>query len=666
MVTLTKQAATFTVEINRSFGGEYAGWEAADYLLPVAVRERMAPDVHKAVLRLNLAEARSHAWEWKGFLGPDDRIRIFQRLPSGERGALFEGFAVETEMIWDGRNEEAIATAVSRAFRLKRDFVVNGRWMTSKAGAMAYYAGLPCVFNAEGKPNRAATPYEAPAGYPAGAPGVFPFTADDDPNAEFWTLGNVLDYLAWIYNRDQVWVENPMPGDTDYDRTDPVLLDVEGMNLWDALAAAAAKGGCDLWERVLSDEGGLPVFRIALLERGSGPLASLRRQSAVVGEETALDLDETNVHAARVAENTAGAVARPLVGGGRMLYEITVALGKAWDPARLAIPAGEEAWPSKELEGYEASDYVKRYCTYGADFPDYAECGRLWAADTDGRYSAAPYNLPTVDVADLADQEAESWPLMLYPPLPTLTRYSSAGGKPTQNVLVEMSIDNGDNWFVLTGYRVLPDRLGIYIDEANLADLGPKGEVSAADNLFQQLDDDPSQVSVRMTCTIASPHRALVSPAATGECPTAFASVEWFERETLGQVRVRASSSQFTGSGLAVDEADGTADLEAAAEEIQRVAQARALEGRIGVEWPTESVALGDTVEKIDGIDYWMFSTEGPSARRPRIVGIDRHLAADAYSMDIHLDTDRQMPVRPARRRKAPRGPAAVPERMLR
>ena len=547
-------------------------------------------------------------------------------------------------------SERLIVTAVGPAFRLRRDSIVLGRVMLDKATTVRYFSGVPCVFHADGRGNRHPT-RQAVEGAPA--VGVPVFTHDGDPTGQLWTAREAFEYLQWFYNPNETWIANhafdaetddeePLVfGDEPEDESPTVFVSVEALSLWEALAAVADKGGYDVCE-IVSNVARRPSCAIRIQRRGGGRELSVDHQPPdASGAMPAMDTTLTNLFAASVAETVASSVTRPVVLGGASLYEITVELGKAWDGDDLAIPDGEQADPNAE----PTTNYYKRYVTGGEDFAAYAAAGRLWDANTDGRYSEAPWSLSVPDVAVLAGQEVGCWPTMPYPPLPCLTRLAEATGeKESAGLWVEVSFDGGTNWQPLTGCRALPGRLGVYITTPNLADIQVAGEDidPLMDNLFARLVNDAANVKVRMTCCVASPERNAVRPDRAPTAGTCFDQAELFDMGATGQIRIRAASSRFFGGGVSADEADGTSELTRVAADIRAVCEDRYLEGSIPVEWVWPEVRIGDEVRKIGGIEYPLAINAGPAKRYPRVVAYRHHLRPEQWSTIITLDTDRK------------------------
>jgi len=619
---------------------QYGSWVPLPAAREATVIERLFPSISRCQVPLDLARcaagAGRHAWQWPEEIDLDDLLAI--RTGNGETlRTWFVGVVVDVDAGWDADDEHVTITCAGLAFRMKADTIVYGRYMETAGGDVAHFSGLPCDFNAGGRANMAASRETVD-----GAPRAVPyFTYDGDPDAEPWTLSDVLDYLAWRYNAGEDWIQNPDLPQSLLDRDEAVVTSAEGLSFLDAWAAACAEDGYETYESFDPDRNGTFGSRIRVVRVGEGDAVTLTRLGAGVGEtEPLVDLSAMNVFASSVAHATAPAVTRPIVAGGRRLVEITVTLGQAWDPSRLDL-GGADADPD-----HPEGQFLDRYCRGGSDFDSYADVGRLWDANPDGRYSAAPFSLPVADMADLAGETAGSWPLGPYPPLPTLTMFGTdAAGRTTRGAVAEITFDGGSNWHPLTGFQTLPDRLGLWINVANPARVwknDPDAPPDADNNLFAQLVDDASKVAVRLTCTVAAPDRRIERPSRRATAGTLFETACWLDRGTFDQKRSVAATSIFSGSGLAQDTVSGGEAIAALAEAVQEARDGREIEASLACEWPDEPVDLTDTVQTLEGIDYDLRPRPNDPDSAARVVGLDRHFTTDGWAVTIALGSCRK------------------------
>ncbi len=618
-------------------------------LLPIEVRDAVAPNYSIAKIRLNIPLAATHGWNWRQFIEPDDLVSIISdHIEPAETQVLFDGFVTDGQVGFD-RNESFVITANGFAFRLARDrsYQVFGRYMASKGGTVTRYAGLKCSFNTNGKPNGIDGVFPATGG----APTVMPkFTYDHDPDATWWRAITAMEYLLWNYNADETFLTNPTITPDQRSKSPIVQVDVDGLSLWEALARIGDAGGYDVFETISLDaENQSFSHAINVVKRSEGAEVVIKHQagSFATSLET-LDTDQTNLYAARIAEATASCITTPVVLGGRNLYEITIELSKAWDPSKLAIPAGGSIkLPGKE-KANATNPWVQRYWSGGSSFSSYAEVARRWDANTDGLFSGSPYSLSVPDIALTCGLDANIWPAMPYQAHPMLTKLAPAGSLGAgKEALLEISYDAGDTWEPLSGYRAYPGRLGVYLNIHNLAGIYPDGGDQNTDNLFQKLVDSPASVKIRLTCSIASPDRQYFSPGRNKQAGTVFFTGTVFQKGKLGQARIRTASSRFAGTGLAADTVTMAAGTKAITDETRRIQalnEDRNVEAALILEWIEDAGApLSGVVKRIAGLNMSLHTNAGAAARYPRIVG--RTFRLETMQTELMLDTDRQSAV---------------------
>ena len=626
-------------------------------LVPLQVSDAIAPEVARAKVELNLPLLKLHAWQWRQAVSVDDYVAIVSDHPDpAEAYTPFCGFIVDPDFTFGADDEGCVLTAVSPAFRLKRDVIVYGRWMIDGNGDLRHCSGLPCAFNAGGKPNchpdlQDVSPLGITRRPPPewdGRTGVPVFTYDGDPNAGFWTAPQIFEYLMWLYNGFETWVRNYDLLLADYARDEMIVLATEGVSLWDALHAAADKAGYDVGEWFLNDGAGIPYSQIVIVRRHCGRAVTVRHQPVSPdGAMQNLRLEGTNLFSASIAEPTSSCVTVPIVAGGRDVYEITVDLDPVWQPDWLELPAGSRIVAPDEKGHTPAmhEEYCKRYVAGGEDFPLYADCGRLWDANTDGRYCDAPWSLAVCNVAALAGEESGTWPVMTHSPLPLLSRGGPGGAQ--METFLELSWDGGAHWHGMWGYELLDDRLGVRLTMENLAGV-VRPPVDADDlpdpiteNLFYKLLELPCYIRMRLTVCVAGPSRNVVAPARREAAGTSFATVAWFDRQTAGQRRIRPAGARLEVAGLEADTADGTAELTDAAEAVQDACEGRLLEASLPIEW-MEDARVTDVVERIAGLEYDLAVNAGKARLAPRVVGRLLNFTPETYTMALTLSTDRK------------------------
>jgi hypothetical protein len=638
----------------RTADGGWGNYVISSAMIPVEASDSTAPGVARAQLELNIPGLRSWPWQWRRHVAQDDMIMIVQVAATGMPAVIFDGFVTDCRWRIDSAGRAvAMIYAVGRQQRLVADseFAVYGRYMKQRASVggwpvINHYSGLPCSFNAGGRPNCV----EAQIGVNT----YQVFGCDDAPSAEYWTALGAIRYLLQRYNAAaEPWLTSPTITDAQEAASPVIFTDVEGLGLWEALAAIADDGGYDVaavtamseppegnwWEGPIRITSAITVTR-----RGSGDEIVINHQApAADGTPTVFDVERTNLMATSVTERSAGCVTAPIVLGGRDLYETTITLKQAWDPDLLDDLAGLAIVPAGEEAADSASDYVAKYCTIGSEFAAYAAAGRLYDANTDGLLSASPYSLTTTDMAALCGQTAGSWPLMNYDILPMLTGRSDPAIA-TPDVLVEWSYDLGTTWYVLDGAEIVPGRLAIYLPHRNLAAIVPQESDREADgridSLIAHLRDD--YVWVRITCCVAAPSRQSVSASRRAGAGTAFATSRVIDRGDLDAARIRSASSRYAASGVSADEASAGTNLVAQATRIQDLNESRLVEAQIPLEWiEVDDVPLGGVVKKIAGIEVSLAANVGPAVKYPRIVARRWMLRPEAAQTILSLDVER-------------------------
>jgi len=634
----------------------YDGWEECNFLVPLTLEDKLAPAYPRLKLLIDFSKVEGaphkHVWDWREFLRVDDRISIRPR--SGEGAAWFCGFVADCDITFSGgQDETATVTAIGSSARLARDCVIYGRFMYqhNPPTDVLLYTALATHFNPGGVPNKHPLKCTTLTGEGVPAAGLPVFTFDGDLLAEWWTLGDVLEYLSYFANPDELWISNPdatlWPQDS-YADDARISLDVTGMLALAAMAAACDLAAWDLAERC-ADDG--KSAELIVTPRGRGNRAIIQRQKpAKDGERPQLDFGETNLFTASLAESTVACVTRPTVAGGRDIYQITITLKKAWVPTRLSYNSD---WDF-EVSVPNADEYARKFVTTGLDHENYADVCRLWDANTDGRYGDAPWSYATQDMGEVFGFDAGKWPHIPYRPLPLLTTVSvevidveleTVVKPPSCEAVVEITFDGGTNWRVLEGWTLARDRLAVMLTRENLAEIDTllTGETDPADYFFacwKDYNGSYNNVKVRLTCCVESPYRAIERPARRTTAGTGFETTEWFDKGELGQYRHCAASSVLGGDEAWSDEADGTAAIEAAAEKIQDVLEDRTIEALLPLEWLEGAPQLTDVVESILGLDYALPISRGLDLVYPRVVA--RTLDFQNWSCALSLGTERK------------------------
>jgi hypothetical protein len=398
---------------------------------------------------------------------------------------------------------------------------------------------------------------------------------------------------------------------------------------------------------------------LLLKRRGQGTARTLKHQiPAADGTFPVLSLAATDLFSASIAESVASAITDPLVVGAREMYEITIPLQPAWDPAKLAVPADGVVVPAGLEDRYPSSAYVENYC--GGGIGDiYLDVGRLWDANTDGRWSCAPYNATLPDVADLVGDVDGPWPRMPYEARDCLTAVAVTTGThrdalgrllpdvaaPTRGAYLEWTPD-GTTWYTLAGesWQIVPGRLAVRLTVRNLTGIYPAEATRHTTNLFRLLADPATRANVklRLTCTIEGPDRSRAYPDRRATAGTRFTQAAYFDRSDMGGYRKVASGSRFMGGGAANEDNAAQGKLDAIATALQDQHEDRQIEAVLPIEWPDHTLNLTDVITRIEGIEYPLGINSGQALRYPRVVGITRQLTAETWMMAVSLDTDRR------------------------
>lgn len=663
-------AVVWRGECNRLVGaaidgpGSFDGWKECPYLVPLTLEEKIAPGYMRAKFLLDFSKVegapKKRAWNWREFVHLDDRLSIRPRSLDNT-AAWFTGFVADVDLTLSGGNDETImVTAVGCAARLARDVVVYGRHMYKKypATEVGWFTGLATVFNPGGVPNmnaenRTNIKNAPPQGVPV-------FTFDGDLEAEFWTLGDIIDYLSWHYNADETWIKNAlayelqaMPDDegNPYSDSCRLSLDATGLKVWDAEAAACDLVGFDLAEGC-AEKGDKSTT--VLMMKGYGWPADLKRQKPDSdGVAPPLDFAETNLFTASFAESTLGAITEPTVAGGRTLYQITVPLKKAWDPTLQTYPTDEGG------QLIEEGQYAHRYLTTGVDHKDYADVCRLWDSNSDGRYDGAPWNYADKpDMAALSGEEAGSWPVQPYRPADMLTAVSLEVvdeneapilKPPSRGAVLEVSFDAGASWWTLEGWQLVPGRLAVMLTRENLLTIPTWIEGDPATTpqeyftaCWKDYNGSYNNVRMRLTCTIESPNRYIQRPDYRPTAGTGFVTTDWFDRGEMSQHREIAPSSVLGGEDDTAwsDVNTDHAEIDDAATRIQDVCEDRSIEALLALEWLEGTPGLTDVVTKISGLEYNLPISRGLDLVYPRIVS--RTLDFQNWSVQLCLGTERK------------------------
>jgi len=616
---------------------------------PISLELPMAPAVPRLRFEID-PNIIKMPWMWSNHVGFDDMIELTSDHRGDDRVGMFSGFLTEPDWSYQAGDAACSLTAMGRSQRLLSDTPVYGRWMQDSAGEVRFYSGLPCSFNPGGRPNRSAK-----IGAAAGGVNSCVFTYVGDPEAYYWAPIHAMAYLLGNYNYDQTWLDNPTFTDSQRDDDRPIVASVEGQSLWEALATVAAAGGYDVWEafEIPEDPAGDSEPQVAsaikFQLRSAGTLRQVRHQ-AYRGSLATLDIKKTNSYTARVAESNASCIAAPVILGGAKLTQLTIELYKAWDPALLAYSASTDG--PLILENDEQTTYRKRYVPGGDDFLQYGSVGRRWDANTDGLYNKWFVNTENpeehqADLGELVDGAAGTWPAMPYKPRPLLDRLGQG-----RSALVywtpDWSAETSDyTTYELRSAHVDPERLAVYLTQANLASIR-YGDTTdkATHNFFYHLINDSATTKVFLICTIASPIRCSFSAARRTSAGTAFTTSRVFDRGQAGGLREihgGAKSPWYQqGSSAGGDEADDRGQLAKIAGAIQDAAGDRTIEASFELPWPETDLSLGDHIDRIAGIDYKLGINTGAAARFPRIVRLVYNLTPETYDTQIVLDTDRQ------------------------
>lgn len=603
---------------------------------------------------------------------PDLRLIVrTDPADAATRAVLFAGYPTRQESIREGGGKSRAATHAIRATdvytRLARDerAQIFGRRMRngeietgllSNPGAYASRSvlveSLPCIFNTDGQPNRAAEMLSV-----VDAQGVarrIPvFSYDADPAAVSWSMADVLRYMLWFYHLP----EGPVSVSEVLDATEAAVgvephgarafaapamllrrllepandLGVEATNLAEALALLADEAGLHVTcVAEPSAESSRARLRLWAPEDGtarSAPLAWSGKHADGtprydIGPLTDRDILRDNVvRRVELAWDDSAFINAPIVVGDVRRWEATVELVPGWlpevdldnvapldreDKKLLALTPDQVAFlgPDAELVAW-----YRMYHRKGSEFADSMNVARLWVLNEDGAFDGARYNRnapfddyqPFDFASVLSAVSPGEWTHRPRPLSKTITTAADGG---TFGVHVEVSFDGGSSWYPPVGsVTVLKDRAGIWFALANPTSMIIPGGDWYDTNLWYALIDQLFRV--RVTAVFEDDARLTARPPRdAAHTPTL-----WRNSELLYQPRDFRFASRSDTVDVLASVNPGGADIEvddsaaalAKAERVAAAGRGGEIRAALTIPWLDEVFTIGDRVRGLSG-----------------------------------------------------------------
>ncbi len=633
---------------------------------------------------------------------PDRRLLIAtDESEAARRTILFDGYPPLQRTRWDGRiggEQESYVFEAEHVFeRLGRSreamvygrYVRNGRIEEGLAEDPADFAdkavlmtALPCVFNPDGRGNRAAWPLTvmSPTG---GSRRIDIFTHDSGSGGIKWTYATALRYLVWFYlvrggpvaegnifEATEVLVNDEEEGTDVFGRAlarEPVSLVCEATNLLEALHLLVRSAGLHVSAETDNVDGS-PRTRLRIWSPETGPVRRLflarggRRMDGspwydASARSASQVLRENNVSRGEVAWDHRAIVNSPVVIGDVKRYEMTVPLWPGWRPRsgldNVAEPNREVAKAAALTpeqvealgEGVYDSVWYRLYHRQGNQFKYHTDVARLWVLNEDGAFTGAFYNrhapfddYRSFDFSSVAEAVVTTWGTWMRRPRPFRPTISVSTDGRSLGVWVEISFDGGATWQQQSGgVRVLEDRAGIYLECENPCEICPTGEDPAVENMWYALVDRTFRV--RVTALLDSDERLI------GTFP-ADALAEATLR-THGQVVYRPRAFRFASRshtnnalstvGMGPVERDDSAAIARVAEQLARANQDRQVRVLPAIPWIETGYELGDRISEIRGRQIGFATVTGAGTRWPSVLGRQFILHAGRYETQLTL-----------------------------
>ncbi len=564
--------------------------------------------------------------------------------------------------------------------------------------------GFPCVFNPGGIPNCAAAPVTAIlAGESVSVP---VFTHDNDPDAVPWTFAKILRYLVyWHLYENAIEDTGTVRDGNVFDLTEDLLalgnedrpsspvdyedawtfaalgvaanLNLDGMNVVEALIAAAEASGTRFWTPTEWDDDNQPVDRLTFWPRGAGEKAWLHRTPWATGTAREI-LEENDLASLAVRMDYRDVLPNLKVIGDVRRYEITTELIPGWKPdenldnisgseaIQTAIDYAEAHLPPTSGEDLLEDPWYNKYHKNGVSAPEYANVGRRWILNTSGRYKAddgfgngyartvgpfdsdayAPWDPTRCGIKNAVLEDgtlsyrnvaAGSW---VRRPRPFLPCFTADIQRTSLGIVVQVSFDGGSIWHRLPALCpvALGNDSGIQFTCEDLTLIkDPKSDCHFWEAMIRGL------ARVRVTAVIEGDDR--LTPAGDSRVEDAASSLSrlidvssrFKSNDRTGGNSIFSDSEVFDGTKLSETE-ESRVDAEAITEHARtllEVCTVRQQAGAPRIPWLTTDYMPGTSIVGVEGLGF-EFASHSTSVQRryPDVVGVEYVGAQTVLALD--------------------------------
>ena len=616
------------------------------------------------------------------------RIRTDEKEPLN-RTVLFVGFLTAYLSDFSGGTEKKSSSyernaivCCSYRWLLSRTSPIYGCWVRGPddyddyggpaqapiPSQCIFASGRRTIFNEDGLPN-------CDNDFLVGADRNIPIFANPDTGGA-WTARDMLAYvMAPFHNRSsRYWYlpdpyNIPLVKDIDNEdwnkRLDHVAID--GLNVLDAIDLICKNLGWSFREDYAKDGSVNLVFykpgsASGYVRSSSAPTVRHLLHAPAVAESIAAAVAEGRkiLWSMNLAEDIGNVVNNPWGLGSPHKFEFTAELVPAWLDADLSPDTTEDnanlyfiEADLQDMTDPDDKSYYKYYHPRGSAFR--LHVGRKWALNEAGRYSKSgtfdrgvPFDFTKViDSEHILNSEGNR----NYGPfnrrlLPCLT--VDEGSKNSVGIKVEFSFDGGSTWQTITAsISSLVDECGIYIDEANLAELVDKaqGNISGGDldgvqlNYWTSLCDDKLngrsfkegdwKTRVRVTASVQLDQRLRSQAIPTAASGSPFHHSQIFDFSDKYKLQKRTAQSKFTSGSLPAWNIDSTDWFDKHLGGIRRENEDMSISGQFTLErlWLGDgsgvpAFALGDSIEAITGREYRLSASMAGAEVYPEIIKI--------------------------------------------